>query len=380
MPSSESDILDQAEAALRACLERVPFIALRSIEREPRPDGPDLGLRLRVSRGSRRLIVEVRSSGQPRVIREAINQLARYRDRPRGGYAVVVAPYISPRAGQLCVGENVGFVDLAGNCRLCFDQVFIEQTGRTNPEVKRRDLRSLYSPKASRVLRVLLDQPRRAWQLQQLAKEAQVSLGLASNVKKLLTDREWIGTVTSTRTGAKATMATRTGTRTGTRTSAATNVETEGLRLLDPAALLGEWAASYSFRKNQLVDCYTLRDVAEAEAGLAEECSKRGWSYALTGFSGAARLVPAVRYQRAMAYVGGPPEELLGPLQLKVVESGANVSLLVPYDEGVFQGARRLDDIDVVSPVQLYLDLRSFRGRGEEAAEQILEEVIKPTW
>jgi hypothetical protein len=341
---------EKAEAALRACLERVPFVALKSIEREPRPDGLDLDLRLRVSRASKRLIVEVRSSGQPRVIREAINQLARYRDKLSGAYAVVVAPYISPRAAQLCIDENIGFVDLAGNCRLCFDQVFIEQTGRTNPEVKRRDLRSLYSPKASRVLRVLLDEPRRAWQLQQLAKEAQVSLGLVSNVKKLLTDREWIKT------------------------------DAEGLRLVESAALLEEWAGSYSFRKNRLVDCYTLRDIAEAETALAEECAKRGWTFALTGFSGAARLVPAVRYQRAMAYVGGPPEELLGPLQLKVVESGANVSLLVPYDEGVFQGARPVDDLDVVSPVQLYLDLRSFRGRGEEAAQQILDEVIKPSW
>ncbi len=172
--------------------------------------------------------------------------------------------------------------------------------------------------------------------------------------------------------------ATRTGTTTGTRTSTATNAEP--VRLVDPQALLEEWVGSYSFRKSRLVDCYTLRDVAEAEAALAEECSRRGWSFALTGFSGAARLLPAVRYQRAMAYVGGAPEELLGSLQLKVVESGANVSLLFPYDEGVFQGARRIDDLDVVSPVQLYLDLRSFRARGEEAAEQILEEIIKPSW
>jgi hypothetical protein len=46
----------------------------------------------------------------------------------------------------------------------------------------------------------------------------------------------------------------------------------------------------------------------------------------------------------------------------------------------VFQGARPIDDLPVVSPIQLYLDLRSFRGRGQEAAEQILEEVIKPSW
>jgi hypothetical protein len=33
-----------------------------------------------------------------------------------------------------------------------------------------------------------------------------------------------------------------------------------------------------------------------------------------------------------------------------------------------------------VSPVQLYLDLAQTKGRGEEAASVILEEVIKAKW
>ena len=32
------------------------------------------------------------------------------------------------------------------------------------------------------------------------------------------------------------------------------------------------------------------------------------------------------------------------------------------------------------SPVQVYLSFLSFRGRGEEAAQAVLDEVIKPTW
>ena len=38
------------------------------------------------------------------------------------------------------------------------------------------------------------------------------------------------------------------------------------------------------------------------------------------------------------------------------------------------------DDIRVTSPIQTYLDVLGFRGRGEEAAETILREVIEPTW
>jgi hypothetical protein len=62
------------------------------------------------------------------------------------------------------------------------------------------------------------------------------------------------------------------------------------------------------------------------------------------------------------------------------VPSGANVTLLVPYDSGVFYGARAYDDISVVSPVQLYLDLVSYKGRGEEAAQFLFERVIEPAW
>ena len=51
-----------------------------------------------------------------------------------------------------------------------------------------------------------------------------------------------------------------------------------------------------------------------------------------------------------------------------------------PYDAGVLYGVREVDRAPVVSPVQLYLDLSQTKGRGEEGAAAILEQVIKPTW
>ena len=66
--------------------------------------------------------------------------------------------------------------------------------------------------------------------------------------------------------------------------------------------------------------------------------------------------------------------------ELKEVGSGANVTLLTPYDEGVYYGVSTREGSRIVSPVQLYLDLIGFKGRGEEAANAILEEVIKPLW
>jgi hypothetical protein len=91
-------------------------------------------------------------------------------------------------------------------------------------------------------------------------------------------------------------------------------------------------------------------------------------------------LAPSVRYQRAMAYVSDQIDEVAGRAGLKPVTSGPNVTLFEPYDEGVMDGSRDVDDIRITSPIQTYLDLRGFRGRGEEAAEAVLREVIRPTW
>ena len=70
-------------------------------------------------------------------------------------------------------------------------------------------------------------------------------------------------------------------------------------------------------------------------------------------------------------YVTSMPEALVERAGLKEVDSGANVTLMIPYDDGVYYMTREVDPLRVVCSVQLYLDLRAFKGRGEEAAEAI---------
>ena len=65
---------------------------------------------------------------------------------------------------------------------------------------------------------------------------------------------------------------------------------------------------------------------------------------------------------------------------LKKVDSGANVGFFIPYDDGAFYGTRKLSGVQVASAVQVYLDVRNFRGRGEEAAEVFLDHVIRQAW
>jgi hypothetical protein len=154
----------------------------------------------------------------------------------------------------------------------------------------------------------------------------------------------------------------------------------EGFSLRDPAALLAEWAQNYRYRRSDARGFYSMKTPAEIEADLARAGEEEGLQYALTGFSGAVRLAPFVRYQRVYAYVAGSLDTVAQRLGMKEVSSGANATLLTPYDEGVFYGAQQIESDRVVSAAQCYLDVRSMAARGEDAAEALLERVIKPTW
>jgi hypothetical protein len=348
----EPRLVAEAVAQFRKCLADVPSCTIDASELELSllPSQPDWIGRLRLCKGEWVVILEAKQSGQPRFARDAANAISRWIRCYPNAVGVFAAPYVSPAAADILGRDNIGYVDLSGNCRLCFDQVYIRVEGQSNKFAKQRELRSLYSPKAERVLRTLLLEPRRGWKIEELAKTACVSLGQASNVKKLLDDREWLERSDS------------------------------GIRLTQPSQLLQEWAETYNYRKNRVRDFYSTDEPPQIEAKLATACKDLGIDYALAGFSAASRLAPAVRYQRVMAYVADRIDQVAERTGLKSVTSGPNVTLFEPYDDGVMAGSRDIDNVRITSPIQTYLDLLGFRGRGEEAAEAILREVIKPTW
>jgi len=338
-----------AEAAvqtLRDCLSEIPFLQVTAVTKS---DDADYLIDLRVQDSPITLLAEYKESGQPRLARQAVYELKDWLAKGRRNYGIFIAPYISADAAAICKEAQVGYFDLAGNCHLSFETVYVHREGNANPFIKRRELRSLYASKAERILRVLLTEPHQNWKTETLAEAAQVSFGQVSNVKKLLADREWL------------------------------DPNETGIRLSKPGAVLDEWVQQYKFRRNQVVDYYALAEVAECEYQLAEACQRQGMRFALTAFSGAARLAPVVRYQRSVAYVDGSLDLLAEALGWKPVTSGANVSLLVPYDEGVFFGSREMDGTQLAAPVQIYLDLQSYRGRGQEAA-QAIRKVIEQSW
>jgi hypothetical protein len=72
-----------------------------------------------------------------------------------------------------------------------------------------------------------------------------------------------------------------------------------------------------------------------------------------------------------------PSDDLLNKLGFREEARGPNVWIVIPKDEGVFQGVKQVENISCVHPVQVYLDLFGHPERAKEAAENIRHELLK---
>ena len=348
------DILKQAETAIVSFLKKIPFVSIleiKSIDKKGE-ESVDFSVNISIDGRVRTLYVEVKSNGQPKFARESVNVLLRVCGQKVNSYGIFCAPYISSESSEICRCNNVGYFDFSGNCHLSFDNIFVEKSGNANQFSEKREMRTIFSTRATRILRVILNDPLKKRITTELASEARVSAGLVANIRKLLRNKEFIQ-----------------------------EYEDGGFSLIKPDKLLAEWTENYSFRDNKIYEYYSLDDAMDAEKKLVKMFERKQINYALTGFSGSLRLAPAVIGQnKTMAYISRLEEKLMTEMNLKKVDSGGNVFLVIPYDEGVFYGNIEKDGFNVVSPIQLYLDLKSNRGRGEEAAEFLLKQVIRKLW
>ena len=286
------------------------------------------------------LVVEVKSSGKPSAIKTAISSLSEFvvRGQPSRLYTVLAVPYVSEMGIQVCKDAGLGCVDLSGNCYLNFDSIYIETKGNPNPLPSTPRL-SLFSPKSSRISRVILCNISKMWQVQSLAGEASVSMGLASRIKRELIEEGYIAE------------------------------ENRLLKLIAPTRLLEAWSNNYTYKRNKIKEYYSPLDSMSLEREIQTYCAKNNIMYALTLFSGASRVSPHVRINKSFIYVERGFADLEAVLGLKPSPSGSNLMLLEPYDRGVFYKPQNIGQDIVVSNVQLYLDLKRYKGRGDEAAE-----------
>ncbi|MBI1847014.1 MAG: hypothetical protein HY294_02295 [Candidatus Rokubacteria bacterium] len=309
----------------------------------------DLLLKFKLGEQEPTLVVEVCSLGQPREIRAAVTRLGEIRKELPGAHPVAAAVYISPASARILKANNLGFVDLSGNCYLAFDQVLIEKEGKRNVRPSSRPLRSLFAPRATRVVRVLLADPARAWRLEELGKAADVSLGHSHNVVKRLEELAWVE-----------------------------RDDHQRIRLTKAADLLEAWCESYSYRENEILS-YVVpeRLTRKFLTELARAAAAEGRRYAFTLNAGLSLVAPTLRIPAVHCYLEGDPAPVAAALGARrATEADGTLHLLAPYDPGVFHGLLEKGGLKVVCLPQLYADLARYERRGAEQAQHLRREAM----
>jgi hypothetical protein len=309
----------------------------------------DLLVKFRLGELEQTMAVDVVSLGQPRQIRATVTKLSEIRRAMPSVYPVAASVYIGPQSARILKENNLGYVDLSGNCYLAFEHVLIEKEGKRNVRPSTRPLRSLFAPRATRVVRVLLAEAGRPWRLEELARASAVSLGHSHNVVKRLEDLRWVE-----------------------------RDDAQRIHLGKPADLLEAWCESYSYRASEVASYFVPeRLTRRLMADLARAATAEGRRYAFTLNAGLSLVASHTRLSAIHCYLEGDPAPIAAALGLHPAgEADGAVHLLAPYDPGVFYGLLDKAGLKVVCLPQLYADLAGSERRGAEQAEHLRREAM----
>lgn len=298
---------------------------------------------------TQRFCVEVKSNGEKRFVNMFMMLASQYHD---DSCYVFMAPYISEASAESIYESNLSYIDLSGNCYILSKRVVIHFQGNENKYIEKREKKnylSKASSAASAIIRTMLSDIERSWQVITLSKESNKAIGTVSNVKSFLRDRDWI------------------------------NETSRGeFKLQNIKEMLYAWAKDYHKKDSRTFEYYSLDSIAELEQKISDWSLKHDYSALLGGFSAAARYAPTVRYKKLEVYVEQQAfNEFLLDMDLQPVSSGGNVVITIPHDETPYMFYREINRSVVTSPVQTVLDLLGNAGRGEEAAEAIIAKEFK---
>ena len=309
----------------------------------------DLLVKFRLGEQEHTMVVDVVSLGQPRQIRAAVTKLSDIHRVMPAAYPVAASVYIGSQSARILKDNDLGFIDLSGNCYLAFEHVLIEKEGKRNVRPSTRPLRSLFAPRATRVVRALLAEAGRTWRLEELAKAAAVSLGHSHNVVKRLEDLRWVE-----------------------------RDEAQRIHLGKPADLLQAWCESYTYRVHEMASYFVPERVSRRlMSDLARVLTAEGRRYAFTLSAGLSLVAPQTRLSGVHCYLEGDPAPIAAALGLHPAgEADGALHLLSPHDPGVFHGLLDKAGLKVVSLPQLYADLVHYERRGAEQAEHLRREAM----
>ncbi len=319
----------------------------------------DIILEGRVAGQRVQLLVEAKGQINSAVIDQAA-KLRDYISLGKGQILVLAAPRIGAKYQRLLQERGISYADLAGNIFLSAPGVLVKIEGGELPHHLRPPRRkNPFADKASLILRVLFADRQRSWGIRELAREAGVAVGWASDIAKVLEQRFYVS-----------------------------RDENSNVLLEDPILILEDWSHFYSYRKNRVVSFLSPSKSGSAilkDLRLSLEDLRLGGSHAYSLLVAINLLFGYVRSDQIHLYIAAEKFEsavraLQSRLQLHRVSEGGNIHLMRPYYRSSFMfGSQRRRNVEIVSDIQLYLDLVDFPARGREAAELLVKKRLGPS-
>ena len=254
---------------------------------------------------------------------------------------LVYARFLSATTRTRLIDEGAAYADATGNWRMQLSEpgLFLMTNGAAkDPNPPKRPLLSLKGPAAGRVVRALCDfSP--PYGIRELADRADIPLGSLSRVVSLLDEaalieREPRGPIVG--------------------------VEVEGL--------IERWVEDYTVIESNGSSTWLAPRGLPPVLGELRETNAR---VAVTGSFGAASVVSIAPARLLMVYASDVAA-VARQLKLVAAEVGANVVLLEPFDDCVFERTWRDERLPVVRHSQTAADLLTSPGRGPEEGEQLL--------
>jgi hypothetical protein len=331
------------EAEAVRILRAVPGLAVVA---EPSAADQGVDAVIRVADSEAVVVVQAKSRANAATAWQLVREAETQPDTPM----LVIAGETTGDARDVLQQHGIGLVDGLGHVHIELPGLLFHHEGH---RPRRRAWPTRLNGKAGVAAQALLMHPERVWQVQELAAEAGVSLGLAHRVLARLTDEGVVAAEGSGRNRVRC--------------------------VSDPTALLDLWAEENTFQPARTLAYLLAQSPRQLVDDLGHGLERAGIAYALTGAAAAslvAPLITAVPVAEVWVIATASAEQLCQAVGADPVADGQNVVFLQARDETPLAFSEQADELRVASRFRLYADLRLSPRRGREQADHLRREVI----
>lgn len=332
--------------------------ALRFFEGPSSPSGyrPDAEISLEMGGRQYALRVEAKRELFPRDAREVLWRMDRSGSANEGLaiLRMIAADSLSPGAKELLKAEGVGYFDRGGSLYLPAPGAYV-YIDKPPPKSIAKAIGSLFSGRRAQIIHTLLLHPREWLTGKELAERAQAS---PATVSQVMTELERLEYITSSDQGVH-----------------------KGRQLREPGRLLDQWVEYVSALKPPVFHRYFLPSLHAERLmeAVAQAFSVHDVTYAMSFEAAAQSYAPflsSLSHVKCRAISGSALESGLATLNARVVEEGANFSVLETNSTGDLLFREQIGATWLASPIQVYLDLQRSEGRAKELAQHLRRERI----